>query len=189
MTQWAGGNWEQAIKQYFKLEKFLTPQMAEGRDYHEKWAKHIMKTKTLPVEFGGLKLKNPIAEGKTVVQLDDWLELVGVIDCYDNPVIYEWKTGKATSESYAGTEQGGIYAVLGTLSKKYVERIEIHHYDQYSKKSDMSIIWVTPELMEKSHNWIVTLSGEMHTYFTENGLYERFGANLLNKKVEINDND
>jgi hypothetical protein len=124
-------------------------------------------------------LTNPIAERKTVIQLDDWLELVGVIDCYDNPVVYEWKTGKASSESYAGTKQGGIYAMLSTLSKFYTERIEIHHFDQYTKKADMSIIWVTPELMDDAHNWITTLSAEMHTYFNDNGLYERFGANLL----------
>jgi len=186
LTQWAGGNWEQAIKQYFKLEKFLTPQMAEGRDWHEKWAKHIEATKTLPIEFGGKALTVPVAERKTVVQLDDWLELVGVIDCFDKPVVYEWKTGKASSESYAGTKQGGIYAMLATMSGFYTERIEIHHYDQYTKKSDMSIIWVTPELMDDAHNWITTLSAEMHTYFQTNGLYERFGANLLNKPEEIN---
>lgn len=178
------------VKQYFKLEKFLTPQMAEGRDWHEKWAKHIMETKTLPVEFGAGILKDPIAEQKTVVQLDDWLELVGVIDCYDNPIIYEWKTGKQSSESYAGSMQGGIYAMLGTLSGKYVEKVEIHHFDQYLKKSDMSIVWVTPELMENAHNWITTLSAEIHTYFNENGLYDRFGANLLVKnggEVSVNE--
>ena len=184
LSLWASGNWEMAVKQYFKLEKFLTPQMAEGRDWHEKWAKHIAETKTMPIEFGGAKLKSPIAEQKTVVNIDTWLDLVGIIDCYDNPTVYEWKTGKQTSESYAGTMQGGIYAMLATLSGKYVEKIEIHHYDQYSKKSDMSIIWVTPELMEKAHNWVVTLSAEIHTYFTENGLYDRFGANLLVKEKE-----
>ena len=109
------------------------------------------------------------------------MDLVGIIDCYDNPVVYEWKTGKQSSEVYAGSRQGGIYAMLATYNKKYVERVEIHHFDQYRKISDMSIIWVTPELMEDAHNWIVTTGGEMHAYLTENGLYERFGANLLNK--------
>jgi hypothetical protein len=186
LDQWNSGNWEQAIKTYFKLEKFITPAMQAGREWHEKWAKHITDTKTMPIEFGGFALKDPIAEQKTVVHLDDWLDLVGIIDCYANPVVYEWKTGKSSSETYAGTKQGGIYAMLATLSQKYVERIEIHHFDQYRKLSDMSIIWVTPELMDESHNWIVTTAAEMHTYFEDNGLYARFGANLLNGGAVVN---
>lgn len=187
LDQWNSGNWEQAVKTYFKLEKFVTPAMEAGREWHEKWSKHITATKTMPVEFGGKALVAPIAEQKTVVHLDTWLDLVGIIDCYDSPTVYEWKTGKQSSEVYAGTKQGGIYAMLATLSKKYVEKIEIHHFDQYRKTSDMSIIWVTPELMEEAHNWIVTTAAEMHHYFETNNLYERFGANLLNKEVTINE--
>jgi hypothetical protein len=186
LDQCNSGNWEQAIKTYFKLEKFITPAMLAGREYHEKWAKHIETTKTLPLEFGGKALKNPIAEQKTVVHLDTWLDLVGIIDCYDSPIVYEWKTGKQSSETYAGSKQGGIYAMLATLSHKYVERIEIHHFDQYRKLSDMSIIWVTPELMDEAHNYVVTIAGEMHTYFETNNLYQRFGANLLNGALEVN---
>lgn len=178
LNQWASGNWEQAIKTYFKLDKFITPAMQEGREWHEKWAKHIMETKTLPIEFGGKKLNDPIAEQKTVIGLGDWLDLVGIIDCYDSPVVYEWKTGKSSSEVYAGTKQGGIYAMLATFNKKYVEKIEIHHFDQYRKTADMSIIWVTPELMHDAYNWVTTIAGEMHTYFIENNLYQRFGQNL-----------
>lgn len=183
LDQWNSGNFEQAIKTYFKLEKFVTPAMEDGRKWHKKWAEHIEATKTMPIEFGGAPLINPIAEQKTVIHLDDWLDLVGIIDCYANPILYEWKTGKSSSESYAGTKQGGIYAMLATLSQKYVEKIELHHYDQYRKLSDMSIIWVTPELMDDAHNWVVTTAAEMHNYFEQNGLYDRFGANLLNREV------
>lgn len=178
LDQWNSGNWEMAVKMYFKLDKFVTPQMQEGREWHEKWAKHILATKTMPVEFGGAPLKNPEVEQKTVVTLDEWLDLVGIIDCYDMPIIKEWKTGKQSSEVYAGSMQGGIYAVLGTFSKRYVEKVEIYHYDQYSKKTDMSIVWVTDELLKATHNWIITTAGEMHNYFMENDLYNKFGRNL-----------
>lgn len=192
MDQWNSGNWEMAVKMYFKLEKFVTPQMQEGREWHEKWAKHIMETKTMPVEFGARPLINPIAEQKTVVQLEDWLELVGIIDCYDAPAIYEWKTGKQSSEVYAGGAQGGIYAVLatfpgvvigkdGTKMERpgfYADHVEIHHYDQYSKKTDMSIVWITDELLENAYNYIVTTAGQMHDYFLQNDLYNRFARAL-----------
>lgn len=187
LDMWTSGNWEQAIKAYFKLEKFVTPEMQAGREWHEKWAKHVLETKTMPIEFGGAPLKAPIAEQKTVIPIYDWLDLVGIIDCYDTPTVYEWKTGKSSSETYAGSRQGGIYAMLATLSKKYVERVEIHHYDQYRKTSDMSIVWVTPELMEDAHNWVTTIAAEIHTYFEQNGLYDRFGYQLKNS-MEVNGN-
>jgi hypothetical protein len=163
---------------YFKLDKFVTREMADGREWHEKWEKHIKETKTMPIEFGGAPLIDPIAEQKTVVQIEPWLELVGVIDCYDSPIIKEWKTGKKSSEQYAGSKQGGIYAVLGTMSGKYVEKIEIYHYDQYTKKSDMSIVWVTDQLLEETLNWIITTAGEMYNYFEQNDLFNKFGRNL-----------
>lgn len=180
LDQWNSGNWEMAIKMYFKLEKFVTSQMQDGRDWHEKWANHIRTTNTMPVEFGGGALIKPEVEQKTVVQIDEWLDLVGIIDCFVSPVIYEWKTGKQSSEVYAGGPQGGIYAILGTYSKRYVEKVEIHHFDQYSKKSDMSIVWVTDQLLKDTYNWIITVAGEMHNYFIENDLYNRFGRNLPN---------
>lgn len=178
LQTWNAGQWENAIKMYFKLDKFITPQMQEGREYHEKWAKHITETKTMPIEFGAKPLNAPIAEQKTVVQIEPWLELVGIIDCYDSPIIYEWKTGKQSSDIYAGSNQGGIYAVLGTYSGKYVEKIEIHHYDQYSRQPEVSIVWVTDELLQETHNWLITTAGEMHNYFMVNDLYNRFGRNL-----------
>lgn len=178
LDQWNSGNWEMAIKMYFKLDKFTTPQMEEGRQYHKKWAEHIANTKTLPIEFGAKALVAPVAEQKTVVQIDDWLDLVGIIDCYDTPTIYEWKTGKQSSEVYANSHQGGVYAVLGTYSGIYVEKIEIHHYDQYVKKADTSIVWATDTLLQDTHNWIVTIASEMHNYFLMNDLYNKFGRNL-----------
>lgn len=183
LDQWTSGNWEQAIKMYFKLDKFVTRAMEDGRQWHEQWAKHVMETKTLPAEFGGGKLIAPIAEQKTVVHLQPWLDLVGVIDCYDKPIIYEWKTGKQSSEVYAGSKQGGIYAVLGTMSNKLVEKVEIHHFDQYTKKTDVSMVWVTDQLMTDTYNWIETIAAEMHQYFLTNDLYNRYGGNLLIKNA------
>lgn len=175
---WKSGDWERAIKAYFKLEKFTTQAMADGHQWHQKWCDHINKTKTLPIEFGGQKLNNPICEKKIVVELADWLDYVFIIDCYDNPTLHEFKTGKQSSESYAGDEQIRVYGVGATYAGLYVDRAIIHHYDQYSKRYDMSIVWLTDKTLQDAHNWIVTLSSEMHDYFVKNSLYEKFGPNL-----------
>lgn len=181
---WASGDWERAIKAYFKLEKFVTPAMAEGRDWHKKWAEESKLTKKLPAIFGGQDLVNPIIEEKRVVSIEPWLDLVFIIDNYDKPVLHEYKTGKQSSEAYASSMQLPVYAVGATLSGLYVEQGKIYHYDQYSKKVDMSVVWITDKLLKDAHNWIVTLGGEMHDYFIKNGLYERFGSNLNKANAE-----
>ena len=174
LSYWTRGDWERAVKTYFKLEKFITPGMKWGKELHEEWQKEIIANKSLPGVFGGKKLNNPMPEEKRVVQIHDWLELVGVVDCMDSPVIYEFKSGKSDSEHYAGDWQVGVYGVLATLSGVYVDRAEIYHYDQYSRNSDMSIVHITDKLLKDSMEWIETGASEMHSYLSENGLYERF---------------
>jgi hypothetical protein len=174
LSTWASGDWERAIKQYFKLETFTSPAMEEGKRFHKLWADQITEFKESPTEIGAIKFINPIAEIKKTVSINDWLDLVGVIDCYDKPIIYEWKTGKSSSESYASSPQAGVYGVLATLAGLYVEKAEIHHYDQYLKKSDFSIVWVTDEMLKNSLNWVETLASEMHNYLNENKLYDKY---------------
>lgn len=176
LNTWMSGNWERAIKQYFKLEKFTTPAMADGKRYHEMWEQEIITNKRLPAVFGGKELTNPKPEYKTVVELEPWLDLVGVIDCYDEPTIHEFKTGITSSEVYAGSMQPGVYAVLATMNGMYADRAQIWHYDQYSKKVDISQVWLTDKRLKQAQEWIVALSSEMHDYFLENKLYERFQA-------------
>jgi len=175
LSTWAKGDWERAIKYYFKLEEFSTRQTEEGRILHEKWENEIKKTGCLPKVFGGSKLNDPKPEKKIVVQIYDWLELVGVIDCLDVPEIHEFKSGKSKdSEGYSNDIQTGIYGVLATLDKRFVNVSKIHHYDQYSKKSDMSIVYITDEYLKKAFNYIETISSEMHSYFIKNDLYKKF---------------
>jgi PD-(D/E)XK nuclease superfamily len=174
LDTWASGDWEKAIKMYFKLETFTSPAMEEGKRFHSLWAEQIKEFKESPIEIGAIKFKNPLVELKKVVSVNDWLDLVGVIDAYDRPIIYEWKTGKQSSESYASGPQLGVYGVLATLGGLYVEKAQVYHFDQYLKKSDFSIVWITDEMLKNSLNWIETLSSEMHNYLTENKLYDKY---------------
>ena len=174
LSTWASGDWEKAIKMYFKLETFTSPAMEEGKKYHKQWADYILKNKSTPMELGSIKLSDPTVEIKKTVNIHDWLDLVGVIDCYDKPIIYEWKTGKGTSESHASSPQAGVYGVIATMAGFYADKAEIYHYDQHAKKSDMSIVWLTDKVLKDSLNWVETLSSEMHNYLKENQLYEKY---------------
>lgn len=177
LNAWASGNWEDAVNMYFKLEQFTTRAMAEGKDFHDGWEKEIIKTKCLPKVFGGKKLKNPIPEIKKCVQVNDWMELVGVLDCLDEPVIYEFKSGVSTSQQYANGKQVGVYAVLATLSGYYVNKAEIHHFNQHNNQTDVSFVWITDKTIQDAYDWIETHASEMHNYLTENGLYDQFLQN------------
>ena len=171
---WETGRWEDAVKAYFKLEQFTTRAMAEGKEYHEKWKEYIDKNKKLPKVFGGKKLKKPITEKKIVVQLYDWLELVFIADLIDEPVIYDFKTGTQSSGAYIETMQLPVYAMGLTLSDIFINEGNILHYNQHIKKSDQSKMKIDDSVVKQGLNWVETLAGEMHEYFRNNKLYDRF---------------
>jgi len=174
LDAWLRGDYENAVKMYFKLGSFENEAMIQGKKYHEDWANETKKNKTLPVIFGEQKLKNPQTELKLVVQIYDWLEFVGVIDCYDDPIFYEYKTGVTESQVYANSHQIGMYGLLLTYSDKFANACEIHHYNQHKRSVDVSKVWVTDQLISDSLNFVVTTAGEMHDYLSTNNLYERF---------------
>lgn len=181
LKQWNSGQWDKAVKTYFKLESFTTREMAEGKKFHEDWEAETKKTGCLPKVFGGRKMKNPKPEGKVVVELADWLDLVFIIDCLEAPILHEYKTGKRSAEVWANSEQPGVYGVGATYAGNMVDRAVIHHYDQYTKKYDNFTIWLTDKYLDESYEWIVSNASEMMNYFQENQLFERYGPQLAAK--------
>ncbi len=177
LSLWQSGRWEDAINAYFKLEEFATPQMEAGKSLHAEWEKETTATNCLPAIFGGQKLTKPQSELKLVVELEPWLDLVGVIDCYDSPDVHEFKSGVKSSQQYANDKQIGVYAVICILSDMPAKRLFIHHWNQYTKQADTSMVWVTEQLLKDTVAWVETTASEMHNYFIENQLYERFGKN------------
>lgn len=175
LKMWESGAWDKAIEAYFKMSQFTTRSMEEGKEYHEGWQKETNRTQCLPSVFGAKKLTSPKTELKLVVALADWLDLVGVIDCLDGDVIYEYKTGKTNSEIYLNSVQPAVYGVLAVYSGFVVKKAEIYHFDQHSKKMDMSIVWLTDRVIDDAYEWIFSVSSEMYAYFNENDLFNRFG--------------
>ncbi len=177
LNAWAQGRYEDAVKYYFKLDVIQTPAMLEGSRFHKMWEEETMKTKSLPKVFGDKKMNDPKVENYLRVRLNDWLELSGKIDCFDSPVIYEYKSGKQTSEDIVRSFQPGVYGVLATLSNMYADRCEIYCFNQHLSKDNksMSTVYITDKILEDSLNWIETLAGEMNDYFITNSLYEKYG--------------
>jgi len=177
LRAWEQGKHEDAIRYLFKLGGVIqTPAMKQGSDFHKSWEEEIQKTKCLPKIFGEKKLINPSPEQYIKVDVNEWLTLSGKIDCYDKPTIYEWKTGRQTSEEVVRSGQVGVYGVLSTLNKQYVERAEIYCYNQHltNDNKTMSIVYITDKMLEESLNWIQTLAGDIKSYCEQNKLFEKY---------------
>ena len=161
---------------YFKLDTFTTPAMAAGNELHKKWEAETMRTKCLPEVLGGTPLTDPKVEHKIVASLQPWLNLVGVIDCNDGHTLYEYKSGVQSSEQYASGKQHGVYALLARQAGYDPKLIKIIHYNQYTKRKDVSLVWVTDTLVNEAREWVETIAGQMHSYYLTNKIYERFNA-------------
>ncbi len=161
---WARGEYQRAIDMYLGVEVEATPQMLAGREFHKQWENEIRQTNCLPKVFGSMKLKNPQPELKIYKDLTPWLGLVGVIDLYDDGVIYDWKTGRTVQN--ADDWQCKVYQILLPDAK----RAEIHHYDQYSNEVSVSICHLTEETLMDAVEWVITMGGEMYHYLQKNDI-------------------
>lgn len=175
LSLWDSNQWEMAVKAYFKLDKFTTREMAEGSYYHDQWQKHIEATKRLPDVFGGTPLVSPRCEEKLVIPVYDWLDLVIKPDLIDAPIIHEFKTGTTESDEHARSKQTAMYAVGLVLLKQPVRYIDVHSYNQYSKKATFSRVVVTKKLLSEGLEWVEQVARPMYEYFTEQNLWERYG--------------
>jgi len=41
LSLWEAGSWEAAVKAYFKLDRYISREMAEGSNYHDQWQHHV----------------------------------------------------------------------------------------------------------------------------------------------------
>ena len=180
LNAWSQGKYEDAIKYLYKIDVVQTPQMKAGSEWHKKWETEIQATGKLPELFGGKQLIKPSPEQYIKVDVNEWLILSGKIDCYDKPTIYEFKTGRQTSEDIVRSKQVGVYGVLSTLNKQYVDRAEIYCYNQYLQNDNksMSIVHITDKVLEDSLNWIQTIAGDIKNYIEQNKLYEKYQQKL-----------
>lgn len=176
---WDDGNWQDAIKAYFKKEMIVTPAMKAGLALHKEWEQHIKENLALPPCFAGKDpkpMEYPDCELKLTAEVEDWLTFSGVIDCLEQPIIHEFKSGATELSVWMRTMQAPCYGFLAEANGKVVNQAHIHHYNQYTKRSSMGIIWLTPELKEKAREWIVTNASEMHNYIIENNLWATLGS-------------
>lgn len=181
MNKWESGNYQECVEMYFRLGQRTTRAMAEGKKYHEEWQIETNKTGNLPEVFGSTKLVKPETEKVIIVPIYDWLDLKVIIDCLDAPTIHEYKTGTASPEQYARSNQAGVYAMACIMNKIYVDKAIYHRLNQHKNVGDpdrvqTSTVWLTDKLVDDAQNYVITISSEIHKYFSDNDLYTKFAG-------------
>lgn len=186
LNSWSKGYAQDAINNYFKLPKEPNRAMEDGLKYHQSWEKYITQNKRLHPQLSSTskKLTNPVCELKLEMSINDWLEFVGVVDCLDETVLYEFKTGVKPSSEYANSVQADLYSILLKEHGYEVDRGFYIHYDQYLKQTDSSLVWLTDERREKAMNWLLEESKEMHNYLVDNKLYDKYKVRPI-EEIEL----
>jgi hypothetical protein len=164
LSAWASGDFERAISAYYKEEVETTQQMKDGKAFHEKWEKEGKKTGKLPKVFGDLKFLHPQFEIKKARVLNNWLELVGVLDVKDGEMAIDYKTGVTDAQTYANSYQHKVYQILFPELKRF----EYYHYNQYTDKADMAIVYLNDKTLGEGVEWVVTQASEMKAYLDDN---------------------
>lgn len=132
----------QGLLNYFSGIRFNpTPQMRDGLMYDDEACEMAVKEHKLPDHFGGFEVVDPIPQLKMVTKITEGVrepaQLVGVIDTYDQGLIYEYKTGITSSSDYALTLQVPIYSFQ--LSRKDTEFFTLDENGEFVKRTDLKV--------------------------------------------------
>ena len=172
LNLWDRGDIDRAVQAYFHIGGSITPQMKEGKELHEKIAKYIDAHKAFPEWFFNYDLKSPETEKEVIVSYNKYFNLKGFFDCYDSATktLFEFKTGKTDSLTWARSGQVPLYFLLGELAGLEIERAILIRYNQYIKETDFCIIHNSKKLRDGARNLIDSVGIEIHSFFLDNNL-------------------
>lgn len=157
LNTWSMGRKDDVIKMLKREPIEITKAMEVGKRYHKLFEQEVIKTKRMPKEFGGKELQNPRTEVKIEKWLDEWLQLVGVIDLIDEHKIYDYKVGNTPSQAYANSMQLPVYGVLYEQAKEGY----ILHYNHVFRCSDWSVVALNQDVRNEAIEWTITLASEI----------------------------
>lgn len=170
LSLWDRKEYDQVADYYSKKRTFTTDAMELGQAYDTLVNATVNKTGKLPPDFGGLQLNKPITQLKLEANLDDEIEIVGMPDVLDAPTLIEIKTGVTNSMTYIKSMQIGMYALLCELNNIKIDKAIVIRHDQYQKKTDWSMRWITPELIKQTKVQIYSKEPEIREFLEGRGL-------------------
>jgi hypothetical protein len=168
LSAWARGDYQRAVDMYLGLPFQPTPQMEAGIAFHKQWESEGRTTGKLPAVFGGRQLDSPKFEWETKkeMMLNDWLQLVLVLDVLEPEVGTDYKSGSQPVSSYSNGDQHKVYQV----GYPNLKRFDYHGYNQYTKEVTMAIIHLTPKTLREGVEFVLKNSTEMRNYVIANNI-------------------
>jgi len=167
---WSKGKTDQAIATYFHLPTPTNEAMRYGRAKHEEVAEVIEKTGQLPGWLSHIKLNAPQPEKKYIVEYNEHFDVSAILDCLDVPRLYEFKFSTSDSLEWAGKGQIPFYFLVAELAGLKIDKAFLIRYDKSTKKSDFTIVWNSPDKVERAKNMIDSLAPEILDHFIAQGL-------------------
>jgi hypothetical protein len=173
LHEWSRGNINQALLNYFHVPTPTPANYVNGKKWDEYATKYIEKHSKLPPEWGGIELKAPIPQLKTLVEYNSISTVTGVFDVYEpHGVITELKSGHSYSaRQYSNTLQIPIYLLICDHAKIPVEKVQIKRYNPKTDSCDTAIIYPSKKVLEKARNFIDSIVPEIYEYFETNDLF------------------
>lgn len=158
------------VSMYFHLDREPTEQMADGKLIHEGLAEYIKENKKFPEWFFNYELKNPEPEKEVVVSYNELFDLKCIIDLLDGPLLFEYKTGITDSLAWSRTDQIPLYFLACELADIKVDSAFLVHHNQYTKKSDFTVVHNSKTLRDHARNVIDSVAPEVYYFFEDSGL-------------------
>jgi hypothetical protein len=176
LNSWSKGYAQDAIDMYFKNPREDNKFMIDGVAFHKTWQEYIDKHKKLHPQLSSLNkpLICPQTELKLEMDITPDIQLVGVIDCLDESILYEFKSGTKPSSEYANTNQADVYSLLCEHHGYKPTKAFYLHFDQYLKETDSAMVWLTEERRQKAKEWVIKQANSFRDYLTTNKLFEKY---------------
>lgn len=163
---WRQGKVDEAVASYLSLETKTSLSIEKGKEEHKRLEKEIKSGERKL--FDRFELKKPESELKIVIPYNDFADLVGVLDIYDNPILYEIKTGKTSSSEYLSSYQLSIYSLLLKKTGRDLEKIIV--INKNDNEINYSIKYYYPLMLEEAKDFIDSYVFEIYKFFKEKNI-------------------
>jgi hypothetical protein len=184
LSAWASGDFERALAMYFHEPTPVSAAMAAGSKAHTNWEKEVISRAAMPAVFGGGALDQHQTELRTKreLMLNDWLQLVGVLDVMEPTRGIDFKRSKRSATGWATTKQHKVYQILYPSLKTF----EYHCWNPYAidprDEVTMAICHLTDKTLEEGVEFVLTYGSEIRDYLESNNLIKKEVVNAKANK-------
>lgn len=170
LSCWEKGDYDGTIMRLRGEWPEPTKPMLMGRDADERWTHEVNVTGRMPVDFGGAKFSGEArTQLKKAFWINDWIQVVGVLDLKEPKIGRDWKYGATSATQYANGYQHKVYQVLYPEMTMFA----YHAFNPYVPREDAvtsAYIHLNKESLTDGVEYIITHGSSIRDYIEKNEL-------------------